>query len=175
MIRSTTLALRAATETGSEPTKMTLSVHCLKNDFADVLGLAVGLLREPEFRQGTRSTSRSGRCLPRSAVATIGRARLPIARIGPSSRTEKDHPLARQERIRDGGCGHATIFSDVASSVHSLGEHDRRCVGDFDPAEMTTRLLRQRSSGAAAESEAGDARAGLCSDAARAVLRAERK
>ena len=46
------LALRAANvETGSESTRTSLTVHSLKKDFPEVLGLAVEILREPEFRQ----------------------------------------------------------------------------------------------------------------------------
>jgi zinc protease len=136
------LALRAATvETGSEPTKMTLSVHCLKNDFADVLGLAVELLREPEFRQDKIDlakrqmfTAISRRNDESSEIANRESAKLAYG---------KDHPLARQEEYATV----AAVTRDDLQMWHRRFIHSGNMIvgvsGDFDPAEMTT-LLRQK-------------------------------
>jgi len=135
------LALRAATiETGSEPTKTTLTTHCLKKDFADVLGLAVEILREPEFRQDKIEIAK------RQLFSAISRrndeASEIVGREAAKLAYGKDHPLARQEEYATV----AAISRDDLLMWHRRFVHAGNMIvgisGDFEPAELVP-LLKQ--------------------------------
>ncbi|HNN49844.1 MAG TPA: pitrilysin family protein [Pseudomonadota bacterium] len=136
------LALRAAQiETGSEATRTTLTTHCLKKDFADVLGLAVELLREPEFRQDKIEIAK------RQVYTAISRRNDESSEIAGRESTKlaygKDHPLARQEE-------YATIAGITRDDLllwHRRFVHSGNLIvgisGDFDPDELLA-LLKQK-------------------------------
>lgn len=136
------LALRAATiETGSEATRTTLQTHCLKKDFADVLSLAVDLLREPEFRQDKIEIAK------RQLYTAISRRNDDSMEIVGRESTKlaygKDHPLARQEE-------YATVASVTRDDLlmwHRRFVHAGNMIigisGDFEPDEMVA-LLKQK-------------------------------
>ncbi len=136
------LALRAANiETGSEPTRMTLTTHCLKSDFADVLGLAVEVLREPEFRQDKIDIAK------RQLNTAISRRNDEPGEIAGRESTKlaygKDHPLARQEEYAT----IAAITRDDLLMWHRRFVHAGNMIvgvsGDFEQAEMVA-LLKQK-------------------------------
>ena len=135
------LALRAANvETGSESTRTSLTVHSLKKDFPEVLGLAVEILREPEFRQDKIEIAK------RQLFTAISRRNDESAEIAGRESTKlaygKEHPLARQAEYAT----IAAIGRDDLLMWHRRFVHAGNMVvgvsGDFEPAEMVA-LLKQ--------------------------------
>lgn len=136
------LALRAATiETGSDPIRTSLQTHCLKKDFAEVLGLAVELLREPEFRQDKIDLAK------RQLYTAISRRNDESGEIVGRESTKlaygKDHPLARQEEYATVG----SVTRDDLLMWHRRFVHASNMIvgitGDFEPAELLS-LLKQK-------------------------------
>ena len=137
--------------------------HALpEKDFADVLGLAVELLREPEFRQDKIEIAK------RQVYTAISRRNDESSEIAGRESTKlaygKDHPLARQEEYATiaGITRDDLLF--VAPSVCPLRQPDRRHLGRF----------RSRRAVGAVQAEAGDASAEPESDAAGALALSRR-
>lgn len=136
------LAMRAATvETSSETTHTGLSVRCLKKDFADVLGVAVEILREPEFRPDKIDLAK------RQLYTAISRRNDESGEIASRESTKlafgKDHPLARQEEYATV----AAVSRDDLLMWHRRFVHTANMVvgvsGDFEPDQVLA-LLKQK-------------------------------